>query len=193
MGVYPKGYNPKCWIWTSYGRTHGYLNVSEAIKHSCNYFFYEVGTRMGIEPLEKYATFFGLGNKTNIELPGEISGTLAGKTLYSKLGKTWYYGNTLSAIIGQAENNFTPIQIAKYIAMLANGGNKIDVSLLKEIVDADGNTVDNNEIKEYVNKKLGLEEPITENLGIKEENLKAVLDGMKSVTTETRRYSVFSF
>ena len=78
-----------------------------------------------IKSLEKYATYFGLGQKTNIELPGELSGTLAGKTLYDELGETWYYGNSLSAVIGQAENNFTPLQMARYIAMLANGGEKI--------------------------------------------------------------------
>lgn len=193
VGIYPKGHNPKCWIWTSYGRTHGYINVSEAIKHSCNYYFYELATRMGIEPLEKYAQYFGLGQKTNIELPGEISGTLAGKKLYSKLDKTWYYGNTLSAIIGQAENNFTPIQITKYIAMLANGGKQLDVSIIKEIIKSDGTKVDKKEINKYVNKKLGLTENSQEDLQIEQENLTAVLEGMKSVTTETggTAYSVF--
>lgn len=192
-GVYPKGYKPKCWIWTSYGRTHGYINVSEAIKHSCNYFFYEVGTRTGIEPIEKYAKYFGLGRKTNVELPGEISGTLAGKELYSKLGQTWYYGNTLSAVIGQAENNFTPIQIAKYIAMLANGGKPINISLIKEVVNSDGSKVNKEEIDNYISEKLGIEKTIDEDLEIKPENLKAVLEGMKSVTTETggTAYSVF--
>ena len=193
LGVYPKGHNPKCWIWTGYGRTHGNINVSDAIKHSCNYFFYELATRMGIEPLEKYATYFGLGQKTNIELPGEISGTLAGKRLYTKLGKTWYYGNTLSAIIGQAENNFTPIQIAKYIAMLANGGNNIDITLIKDVVNTDGTKVDRVEVNEYVNKRLGLKDSEVEDIQINSDNLNAVLEGMKSVTTETggTAYSVF--
>lgn len=193
IGVYPKGHNPKCWIWTGYGRTHGYLNVSEAIKHSCNYFFYELGTRMGIEPIEKYATYFGLGQKTNIELPGEISGTLAGKILYSNLGKTWYYGNTLSAVIGQAENNFTPIQIAKYIAMLANGGKRIDVSVIKTIENTDGTKISQQEINAYISEKLGLKKLDNNDLNIKTENLNAVLEGMKSVTTETggTAYSVF--
>ena len=67
------GYNPQCWYYTDYGIGHGPLNVAGAIKHSCNYYFYEIGNRMGIENLEKYATYFGLGKKTNIELPGEVS------------------------------------------------------------------------------------------------------------------------
>lgn len=140
-GIYPGGYNPRCWIYSKSGHGHGALNVSGAIKNSCNYYFYEVITRMGIENLEKYATYFGLGQKTNIELPGEVSGTLAGKKLYDKLGQTWYYGNSLSAVIGQAENNFTPLQMARYIAMLANGGKSVNVSIIKDIVDANGTSI----------------------------------------------------
>lgn len=192
-GVYPKGYNPKCWIYTRNGVGHGALNVSGAIKNSCNYFFYEVITRMGIEELEKYATYFGLGQKTNIELPGELSGTLAGKTLYEKLGETWYYGNSLSAVIGQAENNFTPLQMARYIAILTNGGKKIDVSIVKDIVDENGTSLGKDKIEEYANKKLNLSKINNEDLDIKKENLQAVLEGMKSVTTETggTAYGVF--
>lgn len=191
-GIYPKGYNPRCWYYTSYGRGHGPLNVSEAIKNSCNYYFYELITRMGIDDLEKYAKYFGLGEKTNIELPGESAGTLAGKTLYDKLGETWYYGNSLSAVIGQAENNFTPLQIARYIAMLANGGKKIDVTIVKDIISVDGQSVSKDEINSYVTEKLGIKETTKEDLNIGQENLNAVLEGMKSVTTESRRNSIFS-
>lgn len=192
-GIYPGGYNPRCWIYSEYGRGHGYLNVSGAIKNSCNYYFYEVITRMGIESLEKYATYFGLGQKTNIEVPGEVSGTLAGKTLYDKLGQTWYYGNSLSAVIGQAENNFTPLQMARYIAMLANGGKDVKVSIVKDIIDANGTSVGKDEIKKYVQEKLNLTEINNEDLNIKKENLDVVLEGMKSVTTETggTAYGVF--
>ncbi len=191
-GIYPKGYNPRCWIYATTGGGHGYLNVSQAIQKSCNCFFYEVGTRIGIETLEKYATYFGLGQKTNIELPGEISGTLAGKTLYDKLGKTWYYGNTLSAVIGQAENNFTPLQIARYIAMLTNGGKQVDVSIIKDIVNNDGTSVDKEEVKQYINSKLGLQEDKLQDLNIQRENLQTVLEGMQSVTEEGgTAYSTF--
>lgn len=191
-GIYPKGYNPRCWYYTSYGKGHGPLNVSGAIKNSCNYYFYELITRMGIDNLEKYAKYFGLGEKTNIELPGESAGTLAGKTLYDKLGETWYYGNSLSAVIGQAENNFTPLQIARYIAMLANGGKSIDVTIVKDIINVDGQSVSKDEINSYVTEKLGIKETEKEDLNISQENLNAVLEGMKSVTTESRRNSIFS-
>lgn len=192
-GIYPKGYNPRCWIYSSEGHGHGALNVSGAIKNSCNYFFYEVITRMGIENLEKYATYFGLGQKTNIELPGEVSGTLAGKTLYDKLGQTWYYGNSLSAVIGQAENNFTPLQMARYIAMLANGGKSVNISIVKDIVDANGTSLGKDEIEKSAQERLNLSQINTENLNIKKENLDVVLEGMRSVTTETggTAYGVF--
>ena len=192
-GIYPGGYNPKCWIYTREGRGHGDLNVSGAIKNSCNYYFYEVITRMEIEDLEKYATYFGLGQKTNIELPGEVSGTLAGKTLYDKLGETWYYGNSLSAVIGQAENNFTPLQMARYIAMLANGGEAIDVSIVKDIIDVNGESIGKENAKNHAMKKLNLKETSNEDLNISDENLNAVLEGMKSVTTESggTAYGVF--
>ncbi|MBE5819428.1 MAG: penicillin-binding protein 2 [Clostridiales bacterium] len=194
-GIYHAGggYNPKCWYYTDYGRGHGYVNVSEAIKHSCNYYFYEVSNRMGVEELERYATYFGLGQKTNIELPGEVQGTLAGKTLYNKTGQTWYPGNTLSAIIGQGENNFTPIQLAKYIAMLVNGGKDIDVTIVKEITKNNGRKINTEDIDDYINERLGIKEKEVKDLKIKEENLNAILEGMKSVTTETggTAYSVF--
>lgn len=190
-GIYPKGYNPKCWIYSDRGIGHGALNVSGAIKNSCNYYFYELITRMGIEDLEKYANYFGLGQKTNIELPGEISGTLAGKTLYEKLGETWYYGNSLSAVIGQAENNFTPLQIARYIAMLTNGGKSVDVTLVKDIIKEDESKVDKESINQYVDDKLNLKKVNQEKLDIKKENIDIVLEGMKSVTTESRRDRIF--
>lgn len=191
-GIYPGGYKPKCWYYTTYGRGHGYLTVSQAIQKSCNCYFYEVGTRVGIDNIEKYATYFGLGQKTNIELPGEISGTLAGKKLYEKLDETWYYGNTLSAVIGQAENNFTPIQMARYIAMLTNGGKKLDLTIIKDIINNQGKSIKTEEVKDYINKRLGIEKTLEENLNIQKENLKTVLEGMQSVTEEGgTAYSVF--
>ena len=191
-GIYAGGHNPRCWYYTTYGRGHGYLTVSQAIQKSCNCYFYEVGTRIGIETIEEYASYFGLGQKTNIELPGEISGTLAGKTLYDELGETWYYGNTLSAVIGQAENNFTPLQMARYIAMLTNGGKQVDVTIIKDIVNNNGESVNKAEAENYINNKLGIENINQEDLNIHKENLETVLEGMQSVTEEGgTAYSIF--
>ena len=95
-GIFARGHNPRCWV---YPNGHGWVDVEQAIKYSCNIFFYEIGLRMGIDIIENYSKYFGLDRRTNIELPGEISGTLAGRTLYDRLGQTWFYGNTLSAVI----------------------------------------------------------------------------------------------
>ena len=192
-GVYPRGYNPVCWYWSSYHRGHGYLNVSEAIKHSCNYFFYETGYRIGIDTLSKYASYFGLGKKTGIELPGEVSGDLATRQKAESNKQEWYIGDTLSAAIGQSYNNFTPIQMAKYISMLVNGGNPVDVSIVKSIINSDGTEVSKQEIQEAANKKLNISSEKTENLNMKKENINAVLEGMKGVTSESggTAYSTF--
>lgn len=70
LGKYDKAHKPTCWIYTSKSKsTHGYVNVTSALKYSCNYYFYEMAYRMGIEPVKQYAQFFGLGSKTGIELP----------------------------------------------------------------------------------------------------------------------------
>lgn len=195
-GVYPYAHRPVCWYYTEYGRGHGYLNVSQAIKHSCNYFFYEVGNRIGIDTLEKYAKYFGLGKKTNVELPSEATGVIASRRRADEEGRTWYLGETLSASIGQSYNNFTPIQMAKYISMLANGGKNIDVTLVKTVIDSNGNQMSKQEIDEYVNKKLNFksEDEETSDLNISQDNLKAILEGMKGVTSESggTAYSTFS-
>lgn len=192
-GVYPKAHKPVCWYWSSYHSGHGYLNVSDAIKHSCNYFFYETGYRMGIDTLSKYASYFGLGKKTGIELPSEVSGDLACREKVEKDNKSWYIGDTLSAAIGQSYNNFTPIQMAKYISMLVNGGKQVDVSIVKTIVNPDGTEVSKEEVNEFTNNKLKFDTAEEENLNIKKENLNSVLEGMRGVTSESggTAYSTF--
>lgn len=117
---------------------------------------------------------------------------MPGKTLYDELGETWYYGNTLSAVIGQAENNFTPLQMARYIAMLTNGGKQVDITIIKDIVNNNGESIDKEEVAGYINNKLGIEETNKEDLNIHQENLETVLEGMQSVTEEGgTAYSIF--
>ena len=193
-GPYPAAHHPACWYYNSYHRGHGYLNVSGAIEKSCNYFFYEVSNRMGIDNLEKYARYFGLGQKTGIELYNEKPGTLASKRITESKGESWTVGDTLVAAIGQGYNNFTPVQMAKYISMVANGGHRIDLSIVKSIIKSDGSQVPNSEIKEFTNQKLGIQQESSEELQISQETINAVLQGMKSVTTDEggTAYSVFS-
>ena len=186
IGIYTRyrDYQPRCWYYTTYHRGHGNLNVSGAIQHSCNYFFYEVGYRIGIETLDRYARYFGLGLKTGIELPSETAGTLASPEVATELNETWSAGQTLAAAIGQSYNSFSPLQMAKYIAMVANGGNKINPTIVKRILNADGTESSKTEINQYVKEKLGLEDEQTEDLTFSQENIAAVLEGMRSVTEE---------
>ncbi len=189
-GVYRKyGISMNCWYYTDYHRGHGLVNVSEAIEKSCNYFFYETADRMGIDELAKFAKYFGLGTKTGVELQSETAGVLANRENKQKLhpdDPNWNPGNTLNAAIGQGDNEFSPLQMAKYISMLVNGGKKIDVSIVKTIRNADGSEVSKDEINNFVNKKLGLEEETSsEDIQINQEYLDAVLQGMKSVTSDT--------
>lgn len=194
IGVYKKAHEPACWIWNSYGMSHGWLNVTEAITHSCNYFFYEVGYRATIDNIAKYAKYYGLGEKTNVELPMEEKGIVATRDKAKERGDEWQIGETLSAAIGQSYNSYTPIQMAKYISMLANGGEPIDVTIVKSINDVNGNQVSKEDITKFVNAKLGLTKEKKENLNIKKENIDAILKGMKGVTSEEggTAYSTFA-
>ena len=189
-GVYRK-YNSSWKCWNTSG--HGYLNVSEAIQHSCNYFFYEVGDRIGIDTLSKYSYYLGLGHKTGIELKGEISGVLASNQIADQENRVWNPGETISAAIGQSYNTFTPLQMARYVAMIANRGKKLDVTIVKSIVRPDGSEVPRDEYENYVNDKLGLTPDNTEEMTFKEENINAILEGMRGVTSESggTAYSTF--
>lgn len=193
-GVYSKyGIKMNCWYYTDYHTGHGRLDITGAIEKSCNYYFYEVGDRMGIDNLVKYAKYYGLGGKTGIELPSEVSGVLASKETAAALGKSWNPGDTLNAVIGQGYNEFTPVQMAKYISILANRGKHVDATIIKTIQNANGTEVSKEEIKSFVNQKLGLAETETENIEIKPENANAILNGMRSVTEDRggTAYNIF--
>ena len=193
-GVYKLGNRTwNCWYYTDYHTGHGPQDVTGAIKNSCNYYFYEVGNRMGIDALVKYAKYFGLGNKTGIELRDEAKGVLASKEAKGARKQTWVPGDMLNAVIGQGLNEFTPIQMAKYISTLANGGNKVDVSIVKTIINADGTEVPREEINKYVNERLGLEDEKDDGIQLNKDYLRLVLDGMQSVTQEAggTAYNIF--
>ena len=113
---------PHCWIWDSVRGVHGLDDVTRAITDSCNIFFYEAGLRTGIANLRKYAQQFGLGEYTGIEI-SEYKGCVAGPETSAHFNQQWYDGSTMSASIGQENNQFTPLQLANYVATLVNGGN----------------------------------------------------------------------
>ena len=169
--TYYPGTPPQCWYYRQYGKYHGLINVSEAIEVSCNYFFYDVGRRLGIDLLVDYATRFGLGQKTGIELE-ESSGVMAGPEYTESMGGTWYEGSVLSVAIGQESSQFTPLQLANYIATLVNGGTRYSAHLLKEVKSSDFSQV------------LYTYEPeVLDSIDIQPENLDAVKAGMLALTT----------
>lgn len=194
-GIYKK-YNSewKCWYYTSYHRGHGYQNVTQALQHSCNYFFYETGDRMGIDNLSKYALHFGLGNKTGIELPNEKSGAAASKETYAKIrnGATMGPGDTLNASIGQGDNNFTPMQIAKYISSIANGGTVVNPTIIKSVLNSDGTEVSKDEIRKYTNEKLGIVDT-DDGITISDESIEVAKEGMRMAASEAggTAYNIF--
>ena len=192
-GVYPYAHNPVCWYYTQYHRGHGNVNIKQALQKSCNYFFYEMGRRLGIDTLDKYAEFFGLGQKTGVELSSETAGTLASKEVAEQKKKKWYLSDTLSAAIGQSYNAFSPLQMARYVSMVANGGNYINATVIKSIKDADGNEVSKDEIRKYVNELLGQNTDPVSDLKISKETLDIVKAGMRLVTSPGgTAYSAFS-
>lgn len=191
-GVYPYGHNPACWYYNQYGRGHGNVNVKTALQKSCNYFFYEMGRRLGVDTIAKYAQFFGLGEKTGIELTGETAGTVASTAEAERRGETWYPSNVLSAAIGQTYNNFSPIQMARYISIIANGGNYVSPTLIKEVKDVDGNRIPKDEIRSYTNELLGVSTESTSEVTVSEETLNTIRAGMRLVTSSGgTAYSIF--
>ena len=179
---YYDDYQPQCWIYRDSGgaRTHNLENVSDAIMDSCNVFFFDAGRRLGISLLEQYTAAFGLGEPTGIEL-SEETGWMDGPEYTESQGQTWYEGNTLPAAIGQGNSRFTPLQLANYVATLANGGTHYAAHLLKEVKSNDFSQV----VERY--------EPIVLNqLDIDPENLSAVTEGMLRVTTDGSAKAYFA-
>ena len=162
---------PMCWIYRQGGGTHGLVNVTRAIEVSCNYFMYDVGRRLGIDKLDEYAAMFGLGQKTGVELYEE-SGVVASPAFTESLGGTWYEGNVLSVAIGQESTQVTPIQLTNFISALVNGGTRYSTHLLKTVKSSDFSQV----VYEY-------EPQVQDEINIAPENLNAVTEGMRDLTT----------
>ncbi len=117
-----------CW----FAGGHGVLNLTEAIRRSCNIYFYNTGRRMGIDRIAESAKILGLGDKTGIDLPGEKEGLVPTEQWSRSVRKTdWYAGETISVSIGQGPLVVTPLQVAAHTALLANRGRKVVPHLLK--------------------------------------------------------------
>lgn len=176
LGIFEKaGRTTKCHIFPG---SHGSVNLAEALKVSCNYYFYEVGYRLsidntgrfkdqvGLSKLKDYASMFGLDTTSGVELD-EVLPSISDE-------------DSIRSSIGQGSNVFTPIQLARYVTTLANRGVNYNLTLLDKIVDKDGNTILHNSAKIY--KKL---------TDIKESTWDSVQEGMYNVVN-TPGGSVYS-
>ena len=183
LGVYKNVSNePECWIYRSSHGSHGLINVSEALRDSCNYFFYEVGYRLstnnyamsynndaaenGIEKIQKYASLYGLNETTGIEI--EESKPQVADSF------------PVMAAIGQSNNNYSTIQLARYVTAVANSGTVYNYTLLNKVTDSDGNT-----LKQY--------EPEIRNTVdvLSDSDWNAIHTGMRMVVENTKEFDGF--
>jgi penicillin-binding protein 2 len=124
------------------GEALGWISFREALAKSDNVYFYEMGNRLGIDNLEKYARMFGLGAVTGINLPGEADGLVANRKYKEKVyGEEWYLAETFDAAIGQGFQLVTPLQIAMVMSEVANGGHRYRPYLVSKIVNSNNETV----------------------------------------------------
>lgn len=148
-----------------------FVNVVNAINESCNTFFYEVGRMVGIEKMNEYRTLLGLGAKTGCEL-GEATGVLDSPEYRASLNQEWLPGFTVQSAIGQAGNLFSPIQLANYVATIANGGTRFRTHFVKAVMSSD-----------YSHTIVETEPEVMCETGISKETLDIVRSGMLKVGT----------
>lgn len=169
--------HPKCWIYPS---SHGSINVSEAIRDSCNYFFYEVGYRLstanystgynadlGISKIQEYASMYGLDEKTGIEIE-EVAPKIADDF-------------PVMAAIGQSNNSYTTVQLARYVTAVANSGTVYEYTLLDHVEDSDGNV-----LKSYSPTVRNTVDVLTSN------EWDAIHTGMRMVVENTKEFNGLS-
>lgn len=172
--TYYSGYQPECT-----GR-HGYINAANAICVSCNCYFFDLGRQLGITRMNQYCDFYGLGQKTGIELYEEV-GILAGESYREQNGLvTWQPGDTIAAAIGQSDNLFTPIQIASYVSTVLNGGTRYSAHLLHSV-----NTYFTGETVHQVAPT------VLSDMNISDHTLQTVMQGMKLMVEDSATVSNF--
>lgn len=158
---------------------HGGENVETALRDSCNIFFYNCAKRLGITKMNEYASAFGLGQKTGVEI-AESAGTLAGPEEREAAGGVWQSGDTIQAGIGQSDNLFTPLQLSNYCATVANGGTRYQLHLVQSLIDNSSGTVTETQPK------------IEESLDLHKSTLTAVKSGMRLVATQGAPSLIFN-
>ena len=169
-GSYTVGNNTfKCWN----KKGHGRVNLKQALRESCDVYFYQLGERLGVDKIAAYAKKFGLGTPMGIGLDNEKGGMIPTSAWKEKkYGKRWYRGETLPVSIGQGYVLTTPIQLASLIASVANDGTVYRPQLVKKIIDPDGRLV-----RAFTPQVLA-------RTGIKSASFRAVKEGLFAVVNE---------
>ncbi len=166
LKIYDKTFH----CWNSAG--HGPLDVVDAIKNSCNVYFYRIGKKMDIDVISKYAQMLGLGNYTHIDLPNEKRGLVPTKEWKSHVKKEkWFPGETISVSIGGGSLHITPIQSLQMVSTIALRGRKPKLHFLKSYIDS-----------------KGVEHPFTtefEEVSIEKIHFETVIEGMYKVVNES--------
>jgi penicillin-binding protein 2 len=141
-------YSYNNWLWTKRGQTDGMLNIVTAIKRSNDIFFYKLGEALGLKRIKDWAEKFGYGEKTGVELIGELSGLVPDEKWKKEVkGENWYLGNTFHLAIGQGDLGVTPLQVNQMTNIVANNGIKCQMSILNDSkVDCDDLRVNKNNL-----------------------------------------------
>ena len=166
--------SPKCLVYTRTGGTHGYLDVTGALKVSCNYFYYELGDRMDWDDVDAVVKSLGLGEPTGIELGeniGQRANAATKKQNYSGSDAYWYSMDQVLASIGQSDHRYTPMQLCSYVSAVANKGTRYAATFLKRVVSSDYSNL----VKENTRQVLSVTE-------MSEDTIAAIYDGMNQVT-----------
>lgn len=158
---------------------HGGLDVQGALQESCNTFFYTCASRLGIERMNQYGEMFGLGSKTGVEIP-ESKGILAGPEYRKKFDRLWTPGDTVQAAIGQSDNLYTPLQLANYAGIIANGGTRYKMHFVKGKISKSTGIV----------SEIGA--TVVQTAELSESTLKTVRAGMRRVSTAGGPWRIFS-
>jgi penicillin-binding protein 2 len=160
----------KCWAFKKGG--HGHVSLHRALRESCDVYFYRVGMRLGVEKLAKYARAFGLGRPTGVPLPHEAAGHVPDSEWKKRrFGEPWQEGETLSLSIGQGFTQVTPLQLARMVSVVANGGRLVTPTLVKNVIPVGG---------EPVPEPPGLMKRVP----VKPEHLELIHQGMVGVVNE---------
>ncbi|MBE6871507.1 MAG: hypothetical protein E7491_06080 [Ruminococcaceae bacterium] len=169
-----------CWYYSDHHRTHGSINLQDALRVSCNCYFYQVGEKTGIDAMNEVCRKLGLGEYTGIELSAERKGVLAGRDFAKSQQMKWEGGDALQAAIGQSYNAFTPLQLANMTATIVNGGTRYSVHLLDSI-------------RTYqTGETVFVQEPVVlDKVDLSEKELSTILNGLRDVTETGTASKVF--